>query len=101
MLGESFEYHSEAMQEAFKAFEWYARQDETVADRFWEELRRARRSVTSHPKSWMPYLYGTRCFLLKKFPFALVYIERDDKIIGIAVAHLKRRPGYWRKRLAD
>jgi hypothetical protein len=31
----------------------------------------------------------------------LVYIERGEKIIGIAVAHLKRRPGYWRKRLKD
>jgi hypothetical protein len=31
----------------------------------------------------------------------LVYIERGERIIGIAVAHLKRRPGYWRKRLTD
>jgi hypothetical protein len=29
----------------------------------------------------------------------LVYVERGDRIIGIAVAHLHRRPGYWRTRL--
>jgi putative addiction module component (TIGR02574 family) len=29
------------------------------------------------------------------------YIERGERIIGVAVAHLKRRPGYWRHRLAD
>jgi hypothetical protein len=65
------------------------------------ELRQAENSVTRHPQSWTPYLHGTRCFKFERFPFALVYIDRDDRIIGIAVAHLKRRPGYWRNRLAN
>src|SRR4051812_49604035 len=101
MTGQAFEYHPEAINEAWEAFHWYDERSERAAEDFWQELRRARQSVTRHPRSWMPYVFGTRCFKLEHFPYALVYIERDDRIIGIAVAHLKRRPGYWRKRLTD
>ena len=101
MSDREFEYHVEAIKEAWDAFHWYDERTGNAAEVFWEELRRARQSVTKHPKSWTPYLHGTRCFKLARFPYALVYIERGNRIIGIAVAHLKRRPGYSRERLAD
>ena len=101
MPGRVFEYHPEATKEAWYAFHWYDERSENSSEDFWQELRRARQSVTQHPQSWAPYLHGTRCFKLKRFPYALVYIQRVDRIVGIAVAHLKRRPGYWRKRLAE
>jgi plasmid stabilization system protein ParE len=101
MPGQAFEYHPEAISEAWEVFHWYDDRSERAAEDFWQELRRARQSVAMHPSSWMPHVFGTRCFKLKHFPYALVYIEREDRIIGIAVAHLKRRPGYWRKRLTD
>jgi plasmid stabilization system protein ParE len=101
MSGQTFEYHPEAIKEAWHAFHWYDDRSENAADDFWEELRRARQSVTMHPQSWTPYLHGTRCFKLKRFPYALVYVERAEQLLGLAVAHLKRRPGYWRKRLSD
>jgi hypothetical protein len=34
-----------------------------------------------------------------RFPFAIVYREiSDEEVEIIAVAHLKRRAGYWRNR---
>jgi plasmid stabilization system protein ParE len=101
MSGQAFEYHAEAIQEAWDAFHWYDERSDSAAESFWEELTSARQSVTRHPKSWAPYLHGTRFFKLKRFPYALVYIDQGDRIIGVAVAHLKRRPGYWQKRLVE
>jgi len=101
MSDQVFEYHPEAIQKAWHAFHWYEERSENAAEDFWQELRRARQSVTQHPHSWIPYLHDTQCFKLKRFPFGLVYIEHADRIIGIAAAHLKQRPGYWRKRLAE
>ena len=102
MSGHVFEYHPEAIQEASDAFRWYDYlRNEQVAENFWDELRLARQSVVLHPGSWASYLHGTRCFKLKQFPFGLVYVEQSERIIGIAVAHLKRRPGYWRDRLPN
>jgi hypothetical protein len=96
-----FEFHHEAILEARKAADWYAERSFDAASKFKLELRQAEDSVTKHPSSWMRYLHGTRCFKLDSFPYALVYIERGDRIVGIAVAHLKQRPGYWRQRLKD
>jgi plasmid stabilization system protein ParE len=101
MPNQKFEYHPQAIQEAWEAFHWYEQRSESAAEGFWGELRRARQSATRHPHTWSPYLFGTRCFQLQRFPYGLVYVERGSRIVGIAVAHLKRRPGYWRKRLAE
>lgn len=78
MPAQIFEYHPEAIKEAWEAFDWYDERSQTAAEDFWQELRRARQSVTRHPQSWTPYLHGTRCFKLDRFPCALVYIERAD-----------------------
>jgi ParE toxin of type II toxin-antitoxin system, parDE len=96
-----FDFHPEAIIETQEAVEWYALRSPDAAFNFKQELRRAEQSVTQQPASWATYLHGTRCFLLERFPFGLVYIKPRDRIVGIAVAHLKRRPGYWRKRLSD
>ena len=33
------------------------------------------------------------------FPYAVLYLEEADHIAIYAIAHFKRRPGYWRERL--
>jgi plasmid stabilization system protein ParE len=101
MSNREFEYHPEAIIEAWEAFHWYAERNPTAAESYLDELRIARQLVIDQPKTWGPYLHRTRCLQLNRFPYGLVYIERGDRIVGIAVAHLKRRPGYWRKRLVE
>lgn len=46
-----------------------------------------------HPPS------GHRKIVLRRFPFALFYLEADDAIWINAVAHAKRAPGYWHERV--
>ena len=36
---------------------------------------------------------------VKRFPYRVVYVVLTDGIDVIAVAHAKRRPAYWRRRL--
>ena len=36
---------------------------------------------------------------LRRFPFLLIYIHSAEEIIVVAVAHQRRRPGYWRRRV--
>ena len=42
--------------------------------------------------------YGARRELLNDFPYSIVFRETLHEIQVIALAHGKRRPGYWRKR---
>jgi len=38
-------------------------------------------------------------FLLARFPYALVFLVREDQVRVLAAAHAKRRPGYWLSRV--
>lgn len=40
----------------------------------------------------------TRRMLLVRFPYQVVYRLDQDEIVIVAIAHLKRRPGYWKRR---
>jgi hypothetical protein len=44
-----------------------------------------------------------RAVLSKRaFPFSIVYFVRDEETIVIAaIAHAKRRPGYWARRIPE
>ena len=33
--------------------------------------------------------------ILRRFPYVVLYAIEDDEVIVVAVAHQKRRPGYW------
>jgi plasmid stabilization system protein ParE len=50
-----------------------------------------------------PFLYRLlkapfRRYLLPKFPYSIIYSIEPDYIYIIALAHNKRKPGYWLKR---
>ena len=94
------EYHPEASDEIANAFDWYSSVNEEVGERFKVELERAEELVIRSPKSWGPYVHGTQGFRFRGFPFVMAFIVRDCRIIVVAVAHTRRRPGYWRDRLA-
>ncbi len=55
--------------------------------------------IQDNYERWPTYLYGTRRYLLKRFPFVIVYRAAESRIEIIAVAHGRRRPGYWAARL--
>jgi mRNA-degrading endonuclease RelE of RelBE toxin-antitoxin system len=37
---------------------------------------------------------------LKVFPYRIIYRIEGSEIVVYALAHVRRRPGYWRKRIA-
>ena len=40
----------------------------------------------------------TRRALVARFPYQVVYRLRPTELVIVAIAHLKRRPGYWKNR---
>ena len=40
-----------------------------------------------------------RRLLLKVFPYRIIYRVEGEEIVVYAVAHVRRRPGYWRQRV--
>jgi plasmid stabilization system protein ParE len=99
MGSKEVEFHEEARGEAVAALEWYLERSEVAAGRFLEELDRAIQLVASSPSRWPEYVSRTRRFLLHRFPFAVIYRELPSRIQVLAVAHTRRRPGYWKERV--
>ena len=96
---ETFVIHPAAQKEAEEAARWYRERSARAAAEFVEELNRAIDDIRSAPQRWRAGIHGTRKFLLRRFPFALVYRELPSAIQLLAVAHGHRRPGYWKTRL--
>jgi toxin ParE1/3/4 len=93
------EFHEAAFSELDAAFDWYFARSARVAAAFLDEIDRALDLISSSPQTWPLYHQNTRKFVLKRFPFLLVYREKASTIQVIAVAHGRRRPYYWKMRL--
>jgi plasmid stabilization system protein ParE len=89
----------DAVDEARAAYQWYLSRSRAAGTRFMEELDRGVGAITQAPERWPAHLHGTRRYLLRRFPYALVYTFEGGKFLLVAVAHGSRRPGYWRERL--
>jgi plasmid stabilization system protein ParE len=93
------QFHPEAIAEARAAAQWYRVRNESAADAFLSEPDRAVEEISQNPQTWPLYAAGTRRFLLKRFPFSVIYRELSGHIEVVAVAHGRRKPGYWKTRL--
>lgn len=93
-------FFADAAAEVEKDRAWYRRRSEAAEAGFLRELDHAIRQVIEAPGQWPIYLAGTRRYVFPTYPYSLVYFFDDDIVRVVAVAHDKRRPGYWRKRLA-
>ena len=92
------EVHPLAAGEAEAAEWWYRERNETAAARFRRELDRAVELIAERPEAAPPYVTNTRRFLLRRFPFFVVYRVYSGHVQVVAVAHARRRPHYWRDR---
>lgn len=95
------EYHPKAKTEIRESLSWYEDKVIGLGLEFLLEVKSAESQVVQNPKIYPFYEGETRRFILKRFPYALIYIESAERIIIVAVAHCKRKPGYWKDRLNE
>jgi plasmid stabilization system protein ParE len=94
----SVRLHPEAIAEAKAAYEWYAERNPAAANAFISELDDAISQIQTSPERWPMHLQDTRKFLFRRFPYGIIYRITESAIQVIAVAHGRRRPGYWKSR---
>jgi len=85
----------EAEQEMLEAARYYESQASGLGIDYLSEVERAVVAISEFPMTW-PILEGElRIRLVRRFPFGI----ESEEIVIVAVAHLSRRPGYWRGRI--
>jgi plasmid stabilization system protein ParE len=91
-------FHPAARRELSPAKFWFADRDPNSPQQFQDELDAAIAMLSDFPLAGQAHLAETRRMVLRSVPYALIYRIESSEVRIIAVAHTKRRPGYWRGR---
>jgi toxin ParE1/3/4 len=96
-------FHEEARIEFLAAAEWYESERPGLGDEFLDQIGRALETIAAQPRAWPTWAAakGTdfRRFAVPRFPYSVIFAARGEELFVLAVAHGRRRPGYWTERL--
>jgi plasmid stabilization system protein ParE len=94
-----YRVHPEAWLEIEAADDWYLQRSPEASAIFLVAIYEAVESISVTPQRWPRHLFGTRRFVLRRFPFSIIYLDGPSVVTIVAVAHGKRKPGYWKRRV--
>jgi plasmid stabilization system protein ParE len=87
-----------ADQDYQEAFHWYLKRSPRAALDFEEAVEQGLREISETPDRWPLLDERHRFHLLKRYPYYLVYRIDGEQVLIVAVAHGRRRLGYWKGR---
>ena len=98
------ELDDEVAAEIEEAAGWHAERDATLPGRLLAEVDAAVIALAQRPKRFprvlgLPTGADVRRARLRRFRYTLVFVETDEAIRIIAMAHLRRRALYWAGRV--
>lgn len=81
------------------AITWYRSRDPELANRFLNEVYKALAMLERFPDIGGP-VFGindpaTRQLPVDTFPYQIVFRKFANRLAVLAIAHERRRPGYW------
>lgn len=92
-------FHPEAQEELDRSLDWYSERSDIVSRAFVQETKLCIRKIQAYPRRSKKYTSETRQFLYPNFPFRIIYRETEKEIQIVAIAHHRRLPGYWKRRV--
>ena len=93
-----FWVHPDASTEVLTIHDHYFDVARSLAEDFQAELERSRSVIARSPDTWPQYLHGTQRYLMKRFPYFVIYRVSTSRIEIIAIAHERQQPEYWANR---
>jgi hypothetical protein len=94
----SLEFHPDIYHEVREGYRWYESKSNGLGENFLNEPDSAFNLILELPDTWPFVSNSFRRYLLKRFPYGVIYKIDNDVIFIVAVMHLSREPYYWRKR---
>ena len=94
----SASFHPEAEAEFIAAAQYYEGGAENLGLDFISAVERTYQRFATFPESGHSFGSKLRRILVPGFPYGLLYRAEPDRIFIVPVAHVRRRPGYWRHR---
>lgn len=94
----SYILHPEAEAEIDATATVYEAQQNGLGASFVAAVGRAVSFLRTYPEAGAPIGRSFRRVLVRRFPYAVVYRLDPEGAFILAVAHVRRRPDYWRHR---
>lgn len=69
-----------------------------IAGKFVESLEEAASQLVVYPEMGQSISPRLRRLVLQKFPYSLIYRVDKQRLLIVAVAAHRRKPGYWKRR---
>jgi toxin ParE1/3/4 len=89
----------EARRELIDAASFYGEQGGAeLGLAFIDEFEHARNLLSINPEMGAEWRVSARRLPLRRFPYSVIYQLRSGEVRIIALAHQRRRPGYWNHR---
>jgi toxin ParE1/3/4 len=85
-----------ARQDFLEAVDHYDRESISAGSRFAEQINATIELMRERPMIGRVNEYGERQFKVETFPYSIIYQLEPRRILVMAIAHHKRKPGYWR-----
>lgn len=92
------EVHPLATREMEHSSRWYAKRSSVAALGFVAAIADGIAKISATPDRYAKIGRQFRACSLVRYPFQLIYRFDSDRIQVVAIAHAKRRPGYWKRR---
>lgn len=96
----SLRYHHAAEAELDEALAFYSGVHASLVAALLRDVAAGERAIREQPQAWRRISGGLSVFWLRRFPYGLVYHLSAGDITVYAVAHMRRKPGYWRSRIS-
>jgi toxin ParE1/3/4 len=96
-----FDVHPDAEAELAAAARYYDDRRAGLGDDYLREMQRLIDFALDHPEAGTSVEESIRWLLSRRFPFAVVYRWRAERMQVLSFAHLRRRPGFWRSRTIE
>jgi toxin ParE1/3/4 len=91
----AFRFLPDARAELLEAIAYYSSIRADLGARFEREVSGAVRSAVEHPERGAPRPNDTRRWLVRGFPFGVIYRATDEEVLIVAIAHQRKQPEYW------
>ena len=81
--------------EMLDASDFYDSKSEGLGLRFLSEVDQGLAVILQAPKRWPQPFVGFHRYRVDPFPYGIFYKVLKTEIVIVAIADLRRRPGYW------
>ena len=88
----------EAQSEVVNAFDWYQRCVPGLGQEFLSEIDHVMNGIAQNPLQFPRVFKSVRRALVRRFPYQVLFVSDEERVVVIAVFHAHRDPVRWQDR---